>query len=137
MGSLDAGIAQLLEDDGIGDFSSTADVLTRVPPVIVIGQMSEKPDAMVAVLPASGPQSNRILGRFPRYQVITRDLGYDVARDRAEAIHQSLDQHQGALDGEPVGRIQPDFEPIPLSRDGTGIEGGRVTFTQTFTVFTK
>ena len=131
---IDVGIAQKLQDAGIGDFSAPA---TATEPVIVTGEMQEKPDAMIAVLPASGPIPNRILGRFPRIQVISRDRSYEVARDRAEAIHQALNQHQGALDGEVVARIQPDFEPVPLSRDGTGIEGGRVQFTQTFTVISR
>ncbi len=132
--ALDVGIAQRLEDESLGDFSAPA---TATPPAIVTGEMQEAPDAMIAVIPTSGPQPDRILGRFPRYQVISRDKSYEVARDRAEAVHAALDQHQGSLDGDPVGRIQPDFEPIYLGRDGTGIEGGRAQFTQTFTVITK
>ena len=134
MASLDVGIAQLLEDAGIGDFSAPA---TATPPVIVVGEMQESPDAQIAVIVEAGEAPDRILGRKPKYQVITRDVGYEVARDRAAAVFAALDQHQGELDGLPVGRVQPDFEPVYLGRDSTGIEGGRAEFTQTFTVFTR
>lgn len=133
---LDNGIAEKLELDGLGDYSYT-DALAGTPPVIVIGEILPKPDAMLAVIPESGPPPDRILGRFPRYQVVSRDLDYLTAQARAEAVHQSLDQHQGSLDGILVARIQPDSEPIYSGRDGTGIAGSRHEFTQTFTVISR
>jgi hypothetical protein len=136
MAPLDIGIAQLLDDAGHGDFSAPA---SATPPVITVGEQLNI-DSQITVLPVQGDKPDRILGIFPRYQVIVRATGDDAyadARDLAELIFLTLDQHQGALDGEPVGRIQPEFQPIPLSRDGSGIEGGRVEFTQTVKIHTR
>ncbi len=136
MGSLDVGIAQHLEAKGFGDFASNPEDVVGES-AIVVGEMMEDPDDMIAVLPVPGSRPDRILGKWPQYQIVNRAKSYAAARDQAELIFIALDQHQGALDGEPVGRIQPEFTPIYLTRDGSGIEGGRAEFTFTVTVYTR
>ena len=136
MGSLDNGLAQLIETGGLGDFTYT-EPTAATPPAITIGEQFEKPDAMITILVAAGEPPDRILGRKPQYQIVTRDLSYVVARDLAAAIHDLVHRHSGALDGEVVARTQADSEPVHLGRDGTGIgAGGRHEFTQTFTIYT-
>lgn len=133
MPRLEDGIAQLLDDAGHGDFSPPA---SATPPAILVGEEQEFPDQIIAVVSAAGGTSDRILGRFPKFTIIVRDPSYAVARDLADDIHETLDQHQGALDGLPCGRIQPDTLPIYLGRDPSGKVGGLAKFTQTVTVFT-
>ncbi len=136
MGSLDNGLAQLLESGGLGDYSYT-EPAAGTPPVIVIGEQLEKPDSMISVHISPGEAPDRILGRKPRFTIVTRDLSYVAARDLADSIHDLVHRHSGALDGEVVARIQAENEPEHLGRDGSGIgAGGRHEFTQTFTVYT-
>ncbi len=130
---IDRGIALLLEAEGLGDFNEL-DVLAATPPAITIGEQLEKPDAQISILQAGGDPPDRILGRWPEYDVITRDVDRVTCQERAEAVHLALHDHQGALDGELVGLIQAQSEPVHLGRDGTGIATGRWQFTQTFRV---
>lgn len=131
--SFDRGIAVVLNDAGIGDFSPPN---TAIPPCIVIGQSRETPEELITVLPAAGDAPAFGFGRNPKVKILTRDPSYAVARDRANEIYELLDQFQGALDGMPCGRIQPDGLPDYDSRDASGREGGLAVFSQTFTIFT-
>jgi hypothetical protein len=130
---IERGIAQLLDAEGLGDFSAPA---TATPPAILVGEGQEEPEEMITVLPASGGPNDRVLGRFLKFEVINRGAGYETQRDLADAIHAVLDQHQGALDGLPCGRIQPDNLPEYEGREASGRRGGLSKFTQTVTVFT-
>ena len=130
---LERGIAQVLDAAGLGDFSPPG---SATPPAIVIGEELESPDQLITVLPFSGDANDRVLGRFPKFVVINRGPDYATERDLADDIHVALDQHQGALDSLPCGRIQPDGLPEYLSRDASGKQGGLAKFSQTFTVFT-
>jgi hypothetical protein len=130
---LERGIAEVIEDAGLGDFSAPA---SAVPPAIVVGEELESPDQSITVNAFGGAANDRVLGRFPKFVIINRDPSYAAARDLADAIHAALDQHQGALDSLPCGRIQPDTLPAYLGRDPSGKGGGLAKFTQTVTVFT-
>lgn len=135
--ALDQGIATLLDMRGLGTYPGFGGVLPTTGTIILTGEEQESDDqGMIAVIPDGG-EAERELGEFPRYQIISSDLSYDVALARAEAVHQVLHGHQGALLGWPVGRIRAEFEPILLGRGLDGVEGGRVRFTQTFTVITR
>jgi hypothetical protein len=132
-GALDEGIATLLQSQGLGTIGAPGAIAGTA---IVVGEEQESKRAQIAILPEGG-RSDRVLGEFPKFQIFTSSLNYEEARALSESVHQALNQHQGALLGRPVARIQAEFEPIPLGRGTDGVQGGRHRFAQTFEVITR
>jgi hypothetical protein len=132
-GALDEGIATLLQSKGLGTIGAPAAIAGTA---IVVGEEQESKRPQIAILPEGG-RSDRVLGEFPKFQIFTSSLNYEEARALSESVHQALNQHQGALLGRPVARIQAEFEPIPLGRGTDGVQGGRHRFAQTFEVITR
>lgn len=133
-GPLDEAIATLLDDLGLGDFSAPA---TATEPPIVVGEMIEDPDALICVIPTGGGAVHRVIGEMPSVTVVSRDISYRVAQDRAKAVEAALDQHSGQRLNRPIARIQPETEIVYQGRDGSGRQGGRAVFSQSFTVYSR
>ncbi len=133
-GPYDEAVATWLNDLGVGDFSAPA---TATEPAIVVGEMIEEPDALICVIPTGGGAVRRVVGEFPSVTVVSRDISYQVARDRAKAVEAALDQRSGERLGRPIARIQPETEIRYQGRDGSGRQGGRAVFSQSFTIYSR
>ncbi len=132
-GAMDEAIATVLDVAGVGDFSAPA---TAATPVIVVGQLLAKPDAMVGVF-LGGGSTDRVIGEAPKVTILSRDLGYTVARDRADAVADALHEYSGAQLGRVIARVSADTSPTYRGRDGTGYRGGRHVWAQTFSVLSR
>lgn len=109
---------------------------------IYIGEEPPEPDEVVTVFiegggaPIGGGDPNAV-GRQPAFTVRCRSLQYARAQELAHEVYPILDYFQGTKNGVPFFKIFANFEPFPISPRDPDDEGGRFTFTQSYSSVTK
>lgn len=107
--------------------------------VVFAGEEPIRPEDAIVVIPGIGGRIPNRVSEEHILEVRVRDRDYQVAYERALAIHNLLfdpdDTAQGILGGIAM-RVRPNAPPVSLGRDD-GPGPGRQRFSQTFTALLK